>query len=242
MCRASGNKTVNIEMRGNPLEVDIIPVQGLPLVERVFDIPATETGLTLHIDGGSAGTGQIFNATSVDPQRGGCIRALAGNLVLENLQLDHCEGFKNGGVVYIQDADLTVVDVDFFDNDVSPPSGQGAEDTFGGAISAHNSSVDILSSEFQRNLAKTGGAIHVSADEDEGSYLGSLEMLGGVVEDNEGVKRGGGLALFAPCEITTSNILENGSTMMCFARRARATAVGGAMLPACSATATRARW
>ena len=200
---ATGNKTVIIDLN-NELVEEFIP----GFDERIFDVPASETGLTLRISSGT-----LLNGTAPDAEQGGCLRALAGKIELTGVTFDNCDAYFNGGGIYAEDADLDIDSCVFDDNDLlNPLVVPGSYDPKGGAVSAHNSPIQVLASTFTRNTAQTGGAIHVSADIVGGAYVGWLEMDGSTVDDNDGRGRGGGLALFAPFSISDSKITNNLST------------------------------
>ncbi len=200
---ASGAKTVTIDLNGNTLKTDFLTGE-----DRLFDVPSSEDDLTLKI---MFGLLQLGEAPS--PEKGGCLRALAGTIDLYFVNFEQCAAYYHGGAIYVEDVVLELASGNLGDNVMlTPPNPPVGYDPKGAAIAAIDSVLDIADAELVTNVTSgTGGAIYLlgTYDEGSGSYSGYMTMVDCVVEANGATRDAGGLALFAPFAITDSSSVDN---------------------------------
>ncbi len=210
-----GSKTVTINMNGQIFE-SLLPGGS---DDRLFDVPASEDAVTVNISNGLLRDGETLG-DGWWSERGGCVRALAGTFNLDNVNFQRCYAYFAGGAIYVEDVDLSMTNCNLGDNELLDPGPDvDLYNPAGGALAAVNSFVDIQECHFldngwglsPQNQAATqlGGAIYVFAEQDASGYFGELLMDDTVVEHNLGVAYGGGVALYAPAQITNSKIVDN---------------------------------
>ncbi|MEZ4442901.1 MAG: hypothetical protein R3B72_27650 [Polyangiaceae bacterium] len=141
----TGSKTVYLNLNGQIITPDA------GVVDRFFDIPATETQLTLNIS-----AGRLQNAQTAWPEKGGCLRARAGKLTLSSMVFQNCRAYHSGGAVEVSDVTLEVTNSNFGGNGFNVPLTYPHNPT-GGALAARDSTVTIEGSGFVDNSAQTGG-------------------------------------------------------------------------------------
>ncbi|MEZ4444583.1 MAG: hypothetical protein R3B72_36250 [Polyangiaceae bacterium] len=210
---ASGAKTVVINLGNYTLNNWFTTEQ-----DRFFDIPATEDDLTVYISAGHLYEGEAPDPSSTvsgDEERGGCLRALAGTVILSTLHFDSCKAYYQGGAIYANDIHLEIYNADIGYNGLPVPSPAPViYSPEGGALYAYNSTVEIYTSDFFANGlngSDEGGAIYVEASYDsEYEYGGNSIIIDSTTIAANGTKsRGGGAVIRAPFLIEETEVIDN---------------------------------